>query len=306
MADNRVSMTVRVGGSTKKFPSEISRGSEYLAERLYDEAVALGRNNSLVHLIGLDRRLNVAVAGSLLEGMRYATVNLIGQRSPPAHEYETDGRFKTLYFDQSTREASGATFRMSSRPQGRVISAKQFKVAGAQELHWRNLSHRTRKMKTPANKDKFFVNTGALKAGLRSMAKSIVNATGVVKVHYLDENNRARPIGYFTRVINTNSKVSGKRLTVTKVPLGRLRISFLPNIPAGMLPGLRSGQLGQHDKSMKFEKKVGISGDLLEKLRGPQIPGQDRHRALLQPVFTFWTLFHLPRRVAKTLVSQLA
>ena len=59
------------------------------------------------------------------------------------------------------------------------------------------------------------------------------------------------------------------------------------------LPGLSSGLWTSDSGNVGFEAALGIAGDNLTKLQGVK-----RKRPLMQPVFTYYTLFRAPAIVA--------
>lgn len=278
MPPSKLQMHIRVGRSHGTFNAADSKASNFFVNALEHESVAVTRSDRVVELKALEGRLRSAIEGELAEGVRYATQYMMGQTS--GNSQDPDKTFR-IYGDKETGDAS-----LSSRGRGRLmLKTPGMNTTGA--VRWANLTWSTRRRKRQ-NKNKFFVHTGELQRSLTSMARSIINKTGVVRYQLVE----ARADG---GVVSSNRKIRQKI-----IPIGKLRITFLPNIYRGDLPGLASGNVTAFDPAMRFEKRVGISGEILQKLQGANKNGFQKpewHRPLLQPVLTYWTLFRLPRRV---------
>lgn len=272
MASDEIKISIRVGRSAGRFNAGDSRASSFFADEVAKEALGSTVDSNYVRLRDLEGRLTRSVNAELTNAVRYATDRMIGQLSPV-------GGTKTFHI-----EPSGQGVGLTSLGIGRPIRQPGF--SGAHSVEWGPLSPRTRKAKSK-NKNNFFLHTGSLKQVLRRNAASIAAATGGVKFEVL-KGDRYRPIDRKTDFIR----------------IARLRMTFLPRIHRGFLPGLHSGNVGSFDRTMRFEAMLGLPTNAWEKLRGPQRAGFARpewHRPLLQPVFTYWTLFRLPNRVASVL-----
>lgn len=164
------------------------------------------------------------------------------------------------------------------------VTGIPIRVFGDTVAMWRPLSKRTHvEQEKFGNKPaRFFSRTGALRMALLGLARQMVKRTGVVKVDVRDAAGSFRRIRASDRVI----------------PVADVRIRLLPNIFPNQLPGLRTGSVADFNPNLSFEKALGLSDEMIEKLRGPFGGNPMYHRPLLQPIFTYWVLNRIPNRVA--------
>lgn len=120
---------------------------------------------------------------------------------------------------------------------------------------------------------RYFVHTGRLKNELVRGARKLVRNTGLVKLYH-----RARG----------TPRVTAK---MKEIPLADLRIHIMPSIPARSLTA----------KDGSFERAMGISPESVTKLVGTK-----HHRAMLAPVFSYWTTYHIPNVVAQAMAQVIS
>jgi hypothetical protein len=168
-------------------------------------------------------------------------------------------------------------------------------ISNTNVANWKALSKRTimeqNAIRGSKSSGKFFSQTGALRKEILSFARRFVKKTGVVRV----TTRNAK--GQFAK-INSDMKF---------IKFGNFNVRLMPNIERGTLPGMVSGLVRDHDPSMTFERKLGISAQSIRKLRGAGkgdfvIPGT--HRPLMQPAFTYWTLRRIPAMIAERIISS--
>lgn len=266
MAKHPLLMTFALGRNTAKVNAENSYAVDLVANALGEMSVEYARRETKLNLTAITKRLKQTVETAYTEAVRYAARNMMGRRSPRAWGEDPD--------PIEIRADIGA---------GR----------GTRELlaEWRPLSIQQIRKQTgdpTAKYGKFFIDTGGLKSELLGMARQMVKKTGSIKVQVRDADTGAWR----------------KPLKSTKIiPVADLKLTLLPNVYPSHLPGLRSGQSDDHNNNMKFERSLGLSEEAITKLRGPMI-GRDKglyHRPLLQPVFTYWTLYRIPAIVQEAL-----
>jgi hypothetical protein len=119
---------------------------------------------------------------------------------------------------------------------------------------------------------RYFVMTGKLKTELLRGARRFVRNTGVIR---LFQRGRGTP------------RVTAKS---KDIPVVDLRIRIMPRIPA------RS--LNATDGS--FERALGVSNASIEKL-----VGNKNHRPMLAPVFSYYTVYHVPNVVARAMAQAI-
>lgn len=276
----KLNINIRVGRSSGKFNASDSRASKVLVDAIAQQVAEEERLRLLVNVKTLKERLSAALENELLSAFQYLSQNLIGQSSPDIAS-TMDG-YKSFSIRTNGDESS-----IYNRKQAGMNFANLSKFPGAKNfIRWKVLTRRTVKEKR-ANNNKFFLHTGSLRRTLASsFARSWVKGTGVVSMSVQEDDTYRR------------MKASDKRL-----PVAKLRMTLLPRVFRGDLPGLSSGRISDFNPNMGFEKRLGINGTILEKLAGVQRVGNtskpEWHRPLLQPVITYWTLFRLPRRAAQ-------
>lgn len=262
-------------GDTKADASTMDRIAQAIAIQVADQAI----KKQVDWAKGFQKRLPPMVEAEYVRGVKYAAQNLIGTRSQPG-----SGSQDTFFnaFGGISEASSKADLQAAIRPAGAFPTS--FRLATpltvSRMMTWRNLS--TSWMREKGN-NRFFLNSGALQARLKAMAKEYVRSTGGVRVNVTYRDGQGRFV------------VKGSR----KITSAKVNIKILPDIPRALLPGLTSGNPTAFDPSMGFERALGIEGLDLEKLRGPdpKIDRGRRHRPLLQPVFTYWTLVRIPAMV---------
>lgn len=289
----KLQMMIRVGRSAGRFDAKDSRASQFVADTLAETVVNGTRANVRVDFARLQKTLESAVNSELANAVRYASNNLIGLETARGVGRDGVPPVRNIYIaGVSQAEAAEGMRPTMGVSRARVFPAgSPFRNSGSHHvLQWHGLTGRTIRAKTQ-NKLKHFLHTGALRQVLRQNARSIAAGTGAVKVEYLAANGK-----WSARARSLQGK---------KVPVGKLRLTFLPRIHRSVLPGLHSGSLTSVDRSMRFEAMLGLPDDAWEKLRGPKAKSgfqrPEWHRPLLQPVFTYWTLFRLPARVEQVL-----
>ena len=279
MAKDTVAMTIRVGRSSGWFRAQDSRASEFFADKVAEEALGSTRADRMVDAHKLQAQITKSVQSELEKAVRFAADKMIGTRSVLGH---------TTHFHIG-RHVPGGDVGLSRSDF--VIPPREFGQQSPVAWHYITSSTRLRKgsaAKPPnPNAHNFFINTGELRRYLKAHAASIVQGTGVIRFQVL-RDGEYRPLTRKT----------------TMVRLGTLRVTFLPRVYKNFLPGLHTGSLASFDPSARFEAMVIDNQDIYKKLVGPKKNGFQRpewHRPLLQPVFTYWTLFRLPQRVSTVL-----
>lgn len=259
---------------------------EHMVNAIGEEAVDLVKAAERVRLGALAKRLEQTVATEYADGIRYAASNLIGLSS------KGQGDAMRIFIQPPGADDS-VGFTTRNNVKLRMKTPKHLKS----EMYWKTLKKRTvidKMRRNGGNKveaHRFFLNTGALRRSLLAGARAMVKRTGAVSVIYREAKYRLG--GRFAKITKSPEKVV----------LGDIRINLLPKIPKGLLRGLQTGNIGDTDPSMGFERALGISGLRLQKLMGPAYadPSGKSNRPLLQPVFTYWTLFRMPNRIANAL-----
>lgn len=253
--------------------------AQAITDALADEGGRLARERTLLNLKGLNNRLQRVIETEYAQGVQYAADNMMGQISDGARD-KVFG-FNNVGFN--TNVPQGKAFQRNSTP---------FTTG---HVTWAPLSRNTvrRKIGDGLSIDRarrYYRNTGALRKELLTQARAMVKRTGVVKITF--NTGRFAPV---------KSKTA-------KIPVGQLRITLMPRTPRSALPGLASGNLGDVNKSMAFERSLGMSEDAITKLTGPMRSKGTfnlAHRPLLQPVFTYWSLFRIPNKIAAALAGAI-
>lgn len=205
-----------------------------------------------------------------IQGIKYATKNLIGKPSPTGTGKASFG----IYGMASQLERVAPRFAVNPGPIDGMVK-------------WPALSMDTMERK---GNNQFFKDNLDLQNYLIDNAGAIASKTGIVKV------------------VSRNAK--GRIMKKTdKVTIANLYIRVMPNVSPALLPGLDNNDIGQVDKTQAFERLLINDSDILNKLYGPG-PGRgnkekssDRQRPLLQPVFTFWTRYYIPTAIRKAFLG---
>ena len=248
-----------IGRNVARYNASDTKGAQQLSNAIEYGAVELARKNTLVDVKRLTERLKQTVETAYTEAVRFAASRMMGRTSRRAWGKDPDPVI--LLSPSDTGDRGKGTYLAEWRP----LSRRQIKEQGG----------------PTASTGKFFVHTGKLRTEMMGMARQMVKNTGVIKVQIKDHEK--------------DTFRSPLRSTKT-VPVADLRITLMPKIYPSQLPGLLTGDVDSFTPKMSFEKALGLSDDAITKLRGPVIPGQPDlyHRPLLQPVFTYWTLYRIP------------
>jgi hypothetical protein len=246
-----------------------------IAEDILQEILDRVRHSKKIDRMALTGPLRTAIREGYVQGVNWAIKNMIGVTAPRG--IGTVKQFNSF----------GTTI---SKEEGGVAPPKG-------PLLWDTLANSTvnRKMeagRTYKDAASFFVDTGNLRSKLQRMVRGMVNNTGVVAIR-TDER----------RVRELNSKTNRLRLVRQrrdKVTLDDITIRLLPRVPLSLLPGISARHFGVTDPDQGFEQLLIHDPDVLEKLKGPG-DGHVAQRPFLQPVFTYWTLYHIPNTIQKTI-----
>ena len=217
------------------------------------------------------------VTNSLNKAMDFAINNMIGSKS---------GRGTTTKsFSAASMANSGTRIQSVGSYEGKSTAVKG-------KVTWKSLDYATQKKKAEAGKDgsAYFIDDGDLKAFLVANRQKIVKRTGVISV------SKPQAVDRYGKVVRRRD--SHGRFLPAIVELAKMDIRILPNIPASFLPGMGSGDIGVVDKNQRFESNVIQNIDIETKLLGPS---DSKQRALLQPVFTFWTNHYVPYEIGRAL-----
>lgn len=182
----------------------------------------------------------------------------------------------------------------------RVSSGNKKSVFGdARILKWKNLTN------PKAVGPNFFRNTGttkgkkgyndhSLKQEITLKSRQFIKKAGRVDIIYTEK-------GRFARTMNSDSR--------KVVPLANLNITLMKNFSPSALPGVISGIWTDSNTNMSFEKALGFSDEAIIKLKGydPQFAGGlPIHRALFQPVFSYYTLYEAPKVIGKSIAEAIS
>ncbi|CCV12938.1 hypothetical protein [Mesorhizobium sp. STM 4661] len=276
---SKILIKFRIGKNSGSRDASGTGAAEAITNAVADESGRLARERTLINLKGLNGRLQRVIETEYAQGVKYAAENMMGQMSvataPKVFSF-ADAGFNARSVANTKR------FQMQTQPFARG------------QITWAPLHRSTirRKIEGGLSIDRakrFYRNTGRLRQELLSKAREMVKRTGVVKITFNDS-------GRFAPVKNRNAII----------PVGRLRITLLPRTPRSALPGLLSGNLGDTNNNMSFEKSLGMSEDAITKLRGPMNGTYNlANRPLLQPVFTYWSLFRIPNKIAAALDASI-
>lgn len=274
MAKNQILIKFRIGKNSGSKDATGSGAAQAITDAVANLTGNLAKDRVKVNLRSLNSRLLKTIETEYALGVKYAADNMMGQISDGARD-------KVFGFNNTGFN--------TDIPRFKSFSAKTANFTTGSVV-WAPLSRNTvrRKIADGLSIDRarrYYRHTGALRAELLSKAREMVKRTGIVRITFNDT-------GRFTPVKDRKAVI----------PVGRLRITLLPKTPRSALPGLITGDLGDVNKTMAFERSLGLSDDAIMKLRGPMSRGYNlANRPLLQPVFTYWSLFRIPNRIAAAL-----
>lgn len=262
---SKILITFAIGRNVGKFDATQTQGALELADAVAETGIAFAKSQTFLNVEKIVSRLKQTVESAYTQAVQYAAARMIGRK---------------------TRRAWGKP----NRTPLTYLNSPEFAEDSVRIATWYPLSIRQIRKQGGTDTGTFFHDTGKLRGELRAMARTMVKRTGVVKVQVKDhEKDRYR--------------VPPRLLK--EVSVADLKITLMPNIYTSHLPGLKVSNVQAFDSGMRFERALGLSDEMITKLRGPVIPGQGDlyHRPLLQPAFTYWTLFRIPSVVEEALTS---
>lgn len=268
-----VTIKFQIGRNVGKYDASNTAGSQTLKTTIMEVMSRRVTDNMKVDVKKTLTRLERVVEAAYVEAVEYAANMMIGVASP-----------RGLDFQRTYTKADG----------GLEKQAKSIRIGGVPVANWTALSGRTvreqNQIRGTKDSGKFFLQTGELRRQLITMARSMVKKTGSVSARILNDETQ---------------KYIKIKATDTVVTLGKFRITLLPNLYPNALPALRG--VTTYNSDMKFERAIGLSEDMITKLQGPRFKEQGDlyHRPLLQPVFTYWTLFKVPKLIANQIAGNL-
>lgn len=275
-----VQVSFRLGRHSGKFDANNTAGMDSFMASLDVDVQERAARAVSVDVAELQARLDKIVRLSLQRAVNHARLNIIGLVS----SHGSNQSPTQIYFDNVDDSVSGN----QAVPRGgvRYTQRNGKRLKGVEKMEWPALrgSTRVKKMKaglSATNARRHFLFTGALRGELGDLAKTITQRTGTVSVAY-KTNPKATRFTY--------QRGRGQRAPVT---IGQVRLTFLPQVPLGRLPGLVTGRVTDTDPKLRFERNLGLSRESLEKLEGPKY-GAPTHRPLLQPIITYWMLYRTP------------
>lgn len=271
MAD-KVQVKVKIGTTNTQNVGANERVGEIITNQIINASINKGISTKLVNVDRLKVELPKIVEAEYAKGLNYGITKMMGSLSPRgAGELKS---FTTLKDEVDVRYEQGMFRSDNSRinpPRGRI-------VWGA--LSGRAIREKMSKGMSLQQARKFYVDTGSLRQKLRSATSSMIRKTGVVKI---------------TASAKRNQKTGRFVPRGSVVPLGEINIKLLPKVPMSLLPGVAANNFGVVDHSNGLERFLAPNHEILTKLSGP--PNEKYKRHLLQPIFTYWTLFHVPMAV---------
>jgi len=249
--------------------------AEKIADDILQEILDQARHSKKVDRKALTAPLRTAIREGYVQGVNWAIKNMIGVTAPRG--IGTEKQFNSF----------GTTI---SKDEGGIAPPRG-------PLMWETLANSTLNRKMESGKSykdaaSFFVDTGKLRSKLQRMVRGMVNNTGVVAIRS-DER----------RVKELNTKTGRLRIVRQrrdKVALDDITITLLPRVPLTLLPGIQARHFGVTDPDQGFEQLLISDPEVLEKLKGPG-GGHAAQRPLLQPIFTYWTLYQIPNAIQKTI-----
>lgn len=275
---NQIFIKFRIGKNSGSRDASGTGAAQAITDAVAADAGRIAREGTLVNLRGLNARLQRIIETEYAQGVKYAADSMMGQISDGARD-KVFGFNNTGFNTDIPRYKS---FQLNSKP---------FTTG---HVTWAPLSRTTvrRKIAGGLSVDRarrYYRNTGKLRQELLAQARQMVKRTGVVRITFNDT-------GRFAPIKDRKALI----------PVGRLRITLLPKTSRSALPGLASGNLGDVDRKMSFERSLGLSPDAITKLQGPMSRGYNlANRPLLQPVFTYWSLFRIPQKIAGALDASI-
>lgn len=287
-----VTVTFKLGNRTGMGKAAGQDGLNTFVNGLGDIATDQAIEAAGVDVPALQARMDRAIARSLQRAVNYARLNILGTMSASGSERSPTQIYFDTIGDADGNEAlprAGRYYWYRPAPHIRKIP----------KIEWEPLSTRTRLSKIKSGKSRndalrHYLNTGALRRDLASMATQITQATGTVKIGYI--KNKAKRF----------SPIARQRV----VQAGRLQLTFLPNVPLSYLPALKSGDVRAVDRQARFEDMLPLDADSKEKLKGWS-PGEAAptprqvHRPLLQPIISYWVLNKTPELVSSAISRSL-
>jgi hypothetical protein len=262
-------------------------------------------------------RLTTALTSLYTEGVTTAINHWIGTASTPSGAFVTPADVNIENDRMSDIvdrfDANHDFIKKKLNPRGGLGAASV--LGTTQNVHWHPLTKRTLSAKTDhfngvamanrgksgkvnldkvrAEARKFYVFSGRMKAELMAKRRAMVKRTGVV------------------RIAGVNLRQGKKAIKLTKVrgqtvPIAKLRVRLLPNIATSSLPGITSGDWRDDTGDVGFESALGLSAETVKKLgniRGGEPLGK---RPMLQPIFTYYTLFRAPQVIGAVADNMLA
>lgn len=159
-----------------------------------------------------------------------------------------------------------------------------FPIGG--HVEWKPLSRRYLHHK---GNDRFFVNTGQLRATLQGMRTSYPAALGGIQVSVKGLTQKA--------LYQVQRRAYGQDRR--RVILGSIDIKIFPHARISDFPGLATGKWDQIDWYAGLEASTLIPGSIREKLSGPRKGNYPyRFRPMLGPATQFWVLHRIPAAMA--------
>lgn len=181
----------------------------------------------------------------------------------------------------------GLDWKASSFMEGMKTNANwkpAFPVSG--QLEWKALGRRYIHQK---GNERFFVNTGQLRATLQGMRTSYPAALGGIQVSAKGLTQKA--------LYQVQRRAYGQDRR--RVILGSIEIKIFPHARVSDFPGLATGQWNQVDWYAGLEASTLIPGSIREKLSGPRRGNYPyRFRPMLGPATQFWVLHRIPAAMA--------
>lgn len=259
---SKLKLNIRIGRNYRTIDAESPLATRFITDEIIGEIGEAVSERVKINLSTLQKTLRFRIEQAYVSAVHFAAKNMIG---------------RTNRLGQKQIEITD--------PDGEGITLARWNQLAPRTIH------EQRAIRNTKDSGKFFSQTGALKAELLQMARTMVKRTGVVRVLY---RNR----GKFAKITSQTKSV----------PLADFTITLMPSINRASLPGLISGRSDDHDTQLTFERKLGLSPQAIRKLKGAGrgdfiIPGT--HRPLLQPVFTYWTLNRIPRTIAAAITSSI-
>lgn len=270
LSNDKIRLTITLGNQRVTTNAGSLRGGLLVSDAAMKMITQRVADSTVTNLGQLVKELHKTLENSYVEAVRYAAQSMIGRASPRG---------------------------IDNRNEGYTVQIEYLNVAKWKALAPRSIREQNQIQGTK-HSGKFFLRSGALRKEIMAFARQYVKKTGVVKITSSDRMRDSR--GRFSAV-NSDTKL---------VKLSKFSIRLLPNISPAALPGLRSGNVQDFNANMNFERALGMSPEAVRKLSGATreysggdliLPGT--HRPLMQPVFTYWTMFKIPALVAEKVLD---